>query len=420
MCDADSEALTVASAVSAGVDATASRRCGEANGDDVEASVGTQSPKRDGMESGEPDNEDATTTAVAAQVETEDRAESSDGSAGSSSDPDSADGRDCGSNDAGGDEDGGGSSKEDSDSDRLPESVLRDDEPVNPHEQMEDFFRTGEPPTFRTRKAAQPPQSDSTTAGNSTANSGGDGAVEAAESMARVSTDLLTEATQVLDSVLSKFGSYQNFLEASCGEIISEEEADTYLTSFLKTNRIKGKLAVKWVRGLNAAGKVNYSFRTKKPEDRKFTLWVARVDPDKASHSSVLRARGIHAFAFHEIGTHLVRALNDGLQPWARKRQQFGLRPRQNTRADIAAEEGLATLNTMLPLQHQYLWSAALLYYAAAKADTMTFKELFDHLERYMPDKEARWKQVRWARLCVVVSSRCAVVQGCGCGSDLI
>ena len=57
--------------------------------------------------------------------------------------------------------------------------------------------------------------------------------------------------------------------------------------------------------------------------------------------------------------------------------------------------EGLATLNTLLPLRDKSMWSVALLYYAAAKAQELNFTELFDHLERYVPNKEVRWKQVR-------------------------
>lgn len=213
--------------------------------------------------------------------------------------------------------------------------------------------------------------------------------------LAKVSTDLLPLAEEVLRRVLSQFGSNARFMRESLGEVIPEPEADTVLRSFLKENRIKGKLSVKWVRGLNAAGKVNYSYNNRNPEKRKFTLWVAHVPKEKLQHSSVLRKRGIHSFAYHEIGTHLVRALNDGLQPWAGKWAQYGMRARRTTRADIQAEEGLASLNTVLPVKHKFLWAPALLYYAAAKAKDMNFVELFDHLERFEPNKELRWKHVR-------------------------
>ena len=44
----------------------------------------------------------------------------------------------------------------------------------------------------------------------------------------------------------------------------------------------------------------------------------------------------------HEIGTHLLRTLNERKQTWFKKREKFGLLPY------IETEEGLASLNTII------------------------------------------------------------------------
>ena len=56
-----------------------------------------------------------------------------------------------------------------------------------------------------------------------------------------------------------------------------------------------------------------------------------------------------------------MRFYNDGYQPWFSDRKRFGLVP-EGSRKLIAAEEGLAALNTLLAARTKYLWGAALLY----------------------------------------------------------
>jgi len=46
----------------------------------------------------------------------------------------------------------------------------------------------------------------------------------------------------------------------------------------------------------------------------------------------------------HEIGTHLIRTLNETKQVWYKKRDKFNLKPFLET------EEGLATLHTVIRL----------------------------------------------------------------------
>ena len=79
------------------------------------------------------------------------------------------------------------------------------------------------------------------------------------------------------------------------------------------------------------------------PAERTHTLYVS------TRTKSVLTERGIGMFTTHEVGTHLMRALNDALQVWAvdSTRPSWGL-GRLGTRQSLATEEGLATLHTAL------------------------------------------------------------------------
>ncbi len=115
-----------------------------------------------------------------------------------------------------------------------------------------------------------------------------------------------------------------------------------------------------------------------------------------SASSTVLRKTGIKCFADHELGCHLVRSLNDGHQVWAGKRRSFGLQ--RDARAAVATEEGIASLNSALASDAPYLFFTALLYYAAVQAEQMSFAQLFEHLQPYVPDPQARYRQVARAK----------------------
>ncbi|OMJ71053.1 hypothetical protein SteCoe_30832 [Stentor coeruleus] len=95
----------------------------------------------------------------------------------------------------------------------------------------------------------------------------------------------------------------------------------------------------------------------------------------------------------HEIGTHLLRTLNERKQIWYKKRDKYGLG------AYIETEEGLASLHTMLDSafsgrRKPYLWRAALHYYSSYYASMCSFVELYQRLDRYMDDPVKRFKEV--------------------------
>eukprot|EP00397_Hematodinium_sp_SG-2012_P003020 GEMP01003028.1.p1 GENE.GEMP01003028.1~~GEMP01003028.1.p1 ORF type:complete len:873 (+),score=169.69 GEMP01003028.1:1594-4212(+) len=89
----------------------------------------------------------------------------------------------------------------------------------------------------------------------------------------------------------------------------------------------------------------------------------------------------------HEIGTHLLRMLNDEHQAWHCCRSHYNLRDPWVT------EEGLATINTYRSMQgDKIMYPQALKYYATCRAAHLGFCELFVELEPYMPDPKRRFR----------------------------
>ena len=109
---------------------------------------------------------------------------------------------------------------------------------------------------------------------------------------------------------------------------------------------------------------------------------VVSVNPD-AKLSPAL-AKGIIS---HEIGTHLLRMINEDHQVWAGAgRRAYKL---QN---HFATEEGLATLNTLFGSGETFLWNSALNYASVCKASKSSFIEVYNFLEPYLPDARKRFK----------------------------
>ena len=90
----------------------------------------------------------------------------------------------------------------------------------------------------------------------------------------------------------------------------------------------------------------------------------------------------------HELGTHLLRMLNDDHQMWGKggRRAAFSLKPHHNT------EEGLACLNGLVFFSenssYPLLYHAALRYLAVVLAQESDFVDLFKQLSNHILDKE--------------------------------
>lgn len=94
----------------------------------------------------------------------------------------------------------------------------------------------------------------------------------------------------------------------------------------------------------------------------------------------------------HELGTHLLRMINDDLQVWRKAgRKKYRLS------CHMATEEGLATLNTLVASNERSLRHSALNYWAVCQAAKISFTNLYHKLAAYMPDANKRF------RLCIRV-----------------
>ena len=73
-------------------------------------------------------------------------------------------------------------------------------------------------------------------------------------------------------------------------------------------------------------------------------------------------------------------------QPWFQKRAEYGLGQH------LVTEEGLAVLHDYLARKDKRLWIQALYYYTVCQGSRMSFSQLFKDLEKYVDDKDRRWK----------------------------
>ena len=94
----------------------------------------------------------------------------------------------------------------------------------------------------------------------------------------------------------------------------------------------------------------------------------------------------------HELGTHLLRMLNDDLQVW-----RGAGRKTYRLAGHMATEEGLATLNTLVASNEHSLRHSALNYWAVCQGARLSFSDLYFRLEPFISDASKRF------RLCVRV-----------------
>merc|ERR1739847_255315 len=78
-----------------------------------------------------------------------------------------------------------------------------------------------------------------------------------------------------------------------------------------------------------------------------------------------VRLHSFDALLDHELGTHFIRMLNEGLQPWYSDRKKFNLSESRSYNM-LKAEEGLAAIHTVLKMPIDQLWFPSILYITGA------------------------------------------------------
>lgn len=182
----------------------------------------------------------------------------------------------------------------------------------------------------------------------------------------------LEQAVGIMECVLRKFGSYENFEEVTGGSVLPKSQVWAAVRKYLQKEGCVGEVVVRLSDELLSQA----------------VMVVESCRPTLTINLAGARQHWLEGMLRHEIGTHYLRGVNNNLQPWATSegRKQLGLKPANPT------EEGLASLHSVLLRKQPYLWRAALLYYTVYHAGSMSFSQLFSHIARFVQDPDVRWE----------------------------
>ncbi|TRY71452.1 hypothetical protein DNTS_011725 [Danionella cerebrum] len=182
----------------------------------------------------------------------------------------------------------------------------------------------------------------------------------------------LSQAVGIMECVLRKYETYENFEEVTGGSLLPKSQVWAATRKYLQKEGCVGEVVVSLSDELLSQA----------------VMMVERCRPTLTINLAGARQHWLEGMLRHEIGTHYLRGVNNSMQPWATSvgRKQFGLKPANPT------EEGLASLHSVLLRKQPFLWRAALLYYTVYHATTMSFSQLFSHIARFVQDPAVRWE----------------------------
>lgn len=187
----------------------------------------------------------------------------------------------------------------------------------------------------------------------------------------KVDFDLLPEAERILKKVEEEYGGAVSFNRCLYGdEQISSVELKEVVQQYVRDLGLEDKAVVRVNDKLMSAANVVRAERR----------YIVNVTPEEVSKQMV---QGI---CDHEVGTHLLRMVNDEHQVWHSNRDRYNLLDPWTT------EEGLATLNTFLSIECKLLYPQALRYWAVCRAAHLGFVELFHELEGHIQDPKKRFQ----------------------------
>ncbi|CAI5782043.1 Uncharacterized protein PODLI_1B029038 [Podarcis lilfordi] len=192
------------------------------------------------------------------------------------------------------------------------------------------------------------------------------------EKYKEASGQFISQAIGIIDAVLEKYSTYENFEASNGGKLLSKCQIWSIVRKYMQKEGCSGEVVVQLTEDLLSQA----------------VMMVENSRPTLAINLSGARQNWLEGMLRHEIGTHYIRRVNNAHQPWhsSEGRQHYGLKPANPT------EEGLASLHSVLFRKQPFLWRAALLYYTVYRASHMSFCELFHDLERYVQDPGVRWE----------------------------
>eukprot|EP00929_Paragymnodinium_shiwhaense_P012863 TRINITY_DN120749_c0_g1_i1.p1 TRINITY_DN120749_c0_g1~~TRINITY_DN120749_c0_g1_i1.p1 ORF type:complete len:1094 (-),score=361.32 TRINITY_DN120749_c0_g1_i1:53-3334(-) len=185
--------------------------------------------------------------------------------------------------------------------------------------------------------------------------------------------DFLPEAKRILQKAQDEHGGLEPFLQNLYGgeQISCEEMRDTVL-DYLKDHNIEDKVEIRIVDSMLSAANV-----VKPSPGEKYIVNIARAP---------VAQNLVPGICDHEVGTHLLRMMNDECQAWHGNRERFKLANPWTT------EEGFATLNTYITMPSKLMAPQALRYWAVCRGAQLGFVELFHEIMGYFSDPKRAWQ----------------------------
>jgi len=182
---------------------------------------------------------------------------------------------------------------------------------------------------------------------------------------------LMPIAERIMQKVDS-FGGPDKYMELLSGQDkISAEEMQDTVAKYLKEQGIEDKVEIRVVESMLSAANVSSA------GEGRYYVNIANGPVAKTQ---------VQGICDHEVGTHLLRMMNDEHQVW------HGRRARYKMGNPWTTEEGFATLNTYQTLPGKLLFPQALRYFAVCRGAQVGFVELFQEIRNYISDTKRCWQ----------------------------
>ncbi|CAD7924415.1 unnamed protein product [Amoebophrya sp. A25] len=196
-----------------------------------------------------------------------------------------------------------------------------------------------------------------------------------------IDTSLMPESKRILEKALAQFKDGDDYMAALHGtEHYTPDELREFVMDYLRELRLEDKVNLKISKAGLAAACCTKNFVDGRNQ---YEISLAAGSMPK------IMAQGI---CDHEIGTHLLRMMNEDVQAWSNlnavgNRKRFGLHLNP-----WITEEGLATLNTFFTFKIKLLYPQAMRYYAVCRGTQLGFVSLFREMQPYVPDERKRFR----------------------------
>jgi hypothetical protein len=193
------------------------------------------------------------------------------------------------------------------------------------------------------------------------------------EENSNVCFELMPEAKRILQKVHDEYGGPEAFMAQLYGtRKIPAEEMRGIVYEYLKEHNIEDKVDIRLVDGMLSAANV-----LKPGSEEKYIVNIA---------NGPMSWNMVQGICDHEVGTHLLRMMNDEHQVW------HGIRDRYKMGNPWTTEEGFATLNTYQSMPCRLMYPQALRYYAVCRGAQSGFVELFNELMGHISDPKKCWQ----------------------------